>query len=79
MIITVILSNISSLLSIAILADLPISVYSLLTSSISVIMGLILSKYFKQPLTKEHYIGAALAIIATIINVWEQLYLLVIS
>ena len=79
MIITVVLSNIGSLLSIAILADLPISVYSLLTSSISVIMGLILSKCFKQPLTKEHYIGAVLAIIATIISVWEQLYLLVIS
>lgn len=73
------LSNLSSLISVAILAQMDISLYSVLNASLTVIIGIILSKLFKEKLTKDNYIACGLAIAAAIIRVWDQLVLLVVG
>lgn len=63
------LSNIGSVVSITLLSLMHISVYSIISSSMGIISGALLSKFFfKEYMPRKNYISVLLAICAIILN-----------
>lgn len=59
------LSNLGSILSLLILAKMPVSVFTISTSAVSLIGSAAVSKfYFKEPLSKSNIISVLFALLA---------------